>query len=209
MTKKEARSSVKAFIQIVHHYRDEYLRDPNPPHDHVAIFDEAQRAWTREQTTKFMKEKKGKADFSYSEPEFLIHCLDRHQDWAVIICLVGGGQEINTGEAGISEWLASLQKSFPFWEARISSRLNDSEYSAAELINELNTKGQVVFNDNLHLSVSMRSYRAEELSGLIKQILDVDEYAKSTIQRLQGKYPIVLTRDIGTAKKWIKEKSRG
>src|SRR5690606_20420222 len=130
ITKKEARSSVKAFIQIVHHYRDEYLRDPNPPHDHVAIFDEAQRAWTREQTTKFMKEKKGKADFSYSEPEFLIHCLDRHQDWAVIICLVGGGQEINTGEAGISEWLASLQKSFPFWEARISSRLNDSEYSA-------------------------------------------------------------------------------
>ncbi len=119
ITKKQARESVKAFIQIIHHYRDEYLRDPKAPYDHVAIFDEAQRAWTKEQTVKFMQQKKGIANFQYSEPEFLISCLNRHQDWAVVICLVGGGQEINTGEAGISEWLAAIKNQFTDWETRI------------------------------------------------------------------------------------------
>ncbi len=113
ITKKQARESVKAFIQIIHHYRDEYLRDPKAPYDHVAIFDEAQRAWTKEQTVKFMQQKKGIVNFQYSEPEFLISCLDRHKDWSVVVCLVGGGQEINTGEAGISEWLAAIKNQFP------------------------------------------------------------------------------------------------
>ena len=67
-----------------------------------------------------MQQKKGIANFQYSEPEFLISCLNRHQDWAVVICLVGGGQEINTGEAGISEWLAAINNKFSEWETRIS-----------------------------------------------------------------------------------------
>jgi hypothetical protein len=116
LTKKLAKESVKAFIQIIHHYRDEYLRDPKAPYDHVAIFDEAQRAWTKEQTVKFMQQKKGIANFQYSEPEFLISCLNRHKDWAVVVCLVGGGQEINTGEAGISEWLAAIKNQFQNWK---------------------------------------------------------------------------------------------
>jgi len=116
ITKKEARESVKAFIQIIHHYRDAYLVDKKAPYDHVAIFDEAQRAWTKEQTVKFMQQKKGISNFEFSEPEFLISCLNRHKDWAVVVCLVGGGQEINTGEAGISEWLSAIKNKFPFWE---------------------------------------------------------------------------------------------
>ena len=108
VTKGRVKESVKSFIQIIHHYRDAYLVDKNPPYDHVAIFDEAQRAWDKEQTVKFMKQKKNQHDFDYSEPEFLISCLDRHKDWSVVICLVGGGQEINTGEAGISEWLKAV-----------------------------------------------------------------------------------------------------
>lgn len=209
ISKKEARESVKAFIQIIHHYRDEYLRDPKAPYDHVAIFDEAQRAWTKEQTVKFMQQKKGIANFQYSEPEFLISCLTRHQDWAVVICLVGGGQEINTGEAGISAWLSAIKYQFPDWETRISPNLFDSEYAAQEAIEDLRQKSVVVFNEKLHLSVSMRSYRAEYLSKLIKEVLDIDENAKNTLSQLQDKYPIVLTRDIAKAKKWLKEKARG
>ena len=209
ITKKLARESVKAFIQIIHHYRDEYLRDPKPPYDHVAIFDEAQRAWTKEQTVSFMQRKKGIANFLYSEPEFLISCLDRHQDWAVVICLVGGGQEINTGEAGISEWLAAIKNQFPGWETRISPNLFDSEYAAQAAIEELKQNSEVVFNNNLHLAVSMRSFRAEYVSRLIKEILDIDENAKNTYLQVQDKYPIVLTREIEKAKEWLKEKSRG
>lgn len=209
VTKKEARESVKTFIQIIHHYRDEYLRDTKAPYDHVAIFDEAQRAWTKEQTVKFMQQKKGIADFQYSEPEFLISCLDRHKDWAVVICLVGGGQEINTGEAGISEWLNAVKNKFPDWETHISPNLFDSEYAAQIAIESLGKTNQIVFNPELHLSVSMRSYRAEHLSKLIKQILDIDEDAGQTLEELQDKYPVILTRDLNKAKNWLKEKARG
>ena len=209
ITKKSARESVKAFIQIIHHYRDEYLRDPQAPYDHVAIFDEAQRAWTKEQTVKFMHQKKGIANFQYSEPEFLISCLDRHEDWAVIVCLVGGGQEINTGEAGISEWLSAVKNKFEDWETRISPNLIDTEYNAQESIKELELTNKVVFEDKLHLSVSMRSFRAEYLSKFVKEILDFDENAKETLKKLNGKYPVVITRDVEKAKKWLKEKARG
>lgn len=209
ITKKQARESVKAFIQIIHHYRDEYLRDPKAPYDHVAIFDEAQRAWTKEQTVKFMQQKKGIVNFQYSEPEFLISCLNRHQDWAVVICLVGGGQEINTGEAGISEWLSAIKNQFTDWETRISPNLFDTEYAAQAATKDLKNSSKVTFNENLHLAVSMRSFRAEYLSKLIKEILDIDENAINTLIELQDKYPIVLTRDIEKAKKWLKEKARG
>ncbi len=131
--KGEAMSEVKMFIQNVHHFRDECLVDSKkPPIEHVALFDEAQRAWNMEQTSNFMRRKKNKPNFNQSEPEFLISCLDRHSDWAVIVCLVGGGQEINTGEAGISEWIESLNRSFPDWHIYISSRLTDSEYGAGK-----------------------------------------------------------------------------
>ncbi len=209
ITKGSARESVKSFIQIIHHYRDEYLRDQNPPYDHVAIFDEAQRAWTKDQTVKFMQQKKGISNFEYSEPEFLISCLDRHKDWAVVICLVGGGQEINTGEAGISEWLKAIENKFPFWETRISPNLYDSEYAAQIAIQTLEQKSVVEFNSSLHLSTSMRSFRAEHLSKLIKEILDIDVNAKNTLKKLQNKYPIILTRDLNKAKNWLKEKARG
>lgn len=209
LTKKVAKESVKTFIQIIHHYRDEYLRDQKAPYDHVAIFDEAQRAWNKEQTVKFMQQKKGLANFQYSEPEFLISCLNRHKDWAVIVCLVGGGQEINTGEAGISEWIDAIKNMFSFWETRVSPNLFESEYSAQKTIKSLETNSKVVYNENLHLSVSMRSFRAEYLSKLVKEILDIDVNAKKTLLRIKEKYPIIITRDIIKAKIWLKEKARG
>jgi hypothetical protein len=209
ITKQFARDSVKSFIQIIHHYRDAYLVDQSAPFDHVAIFDEAQRAWNKEQTVKFMAEKKGKSNFPYSEPEYLISCLDRHQDWAVIICLVGGGQEINTGEAGISEWLYSIKNQFKHWETRISPNLYESEYNATKIIESLEATNIVEFNKNLHLAVSMRSYRAENMSRFVKELLDFDENASKTLDKLIKNYPIVLTRSVNDARSWLKEKARG
>lgn len=210
LTKGKAKSSVKAFIQNIHHYRDAYLVDQNPPYDHVAIFDEAQRAWHREQTVKFMKQKKGQHDFDYSEPEFLISCLDRHQDWAVIVCLVGGGQEINTGEAGISEWLNAIKNRFSYWEVFISPNLTDSEYATSDVISELQKVTNVTLDSDLHLGVSMRSFRAENLSLFIKNLLDLNqEEAIETYSKICEKYPIVLTRNLQKAKEWLRQKARG
>ncbi|HKS16338.1 MAG TPA: DNA/RNA helicase domain-containing protein, partial [Planctomycetota bacterium] len=126
----KARTEAKAFIQNVHHFRDECLQDDEPPTEHVTLFDEAQRAWDLKTTSQFMKQKKGLPDFHISEPEFLISCLDRHQDWAVIICLVGGGQEINRGEAGISEWVRALKQKYPEWRVCVSKELTGSEYGS-------------------------------------------------------------------------------
>ena len=208
--KGEVFSRVKSIIQPIHHFRDEYLKDLTPPFEHVTIFDEAQRAWNQTQTASFMKRKKNNPNFIQSEPEFLISCLDRHQDWAVIVCLVGGGQEINTGEAGISEWIESLNRSFPEWHVYVSNRLTDSEYAAGKSLQLLENHKTVYKIENLHLSVSMRSFRAEHVSLLIKNMLDLNlEEAKSNYESVKEKYPIVITRDISKAKEWVKKKARG
>jgi hypothetical protein len=210
MTKRVAHSEVKTFIQNVHHYRDAYLVDERPPADHVALFDEAQRAWNLRQTASFMAQKKKIPDFDMSEPEFLISCIDRHPDWGVVICLVGGGQEIHTGEAGIGEWVNALNHSFPYWHIYISSRLTDSEYEAGDVLRRIADRDHVTYRDDLHLAVSMRSFRAENVSLLVKQLLDLEpEKARETFTALREKYPIVLTRDLPLAKQWLKQQARG
>lgn len=209
--KGEVFSSVKAVIQNVHHFRDDCLKDiTQAPFEHVTIFDEAQRAWDQTQTANFMQRKKEQPNFSQSEPNFLISCLDRHQDWAVIVCLVGGGQEINTGEAGISEWIESLNASFPNWHIYVSDKLSDSEYAAGHALEILQAHKHVVFKEELHLSVSLRSFRAEHISLLIKNLLDLNlEGAQLNYDLVKDKYPIVLTRSLDKAKKWLKSKARG
>jgi len=205
-----ARQAVKAFIQPVHHFRDECLKDPRPPVDHVAIFDEAQRAWNREKTADFMRRKKGKPDFDVSEPEFLISCLDRHPDWAVVVCLIGGGQEINSGEGGIAEWVNALISSFPDWRIHISPRLQDDEYATGDALTALADRKQVHFEEDLHLAVSMRSFRAENLSCFVKKALDLEaQGAASAYAAFRDVYPVCLTRDVSRAKKWLRQKARG
>jgi Schlafen group 3, DNA/RNA helicase domain len=208
--KGQAMSEVKAFIQNVHHFRDEYIIDEGPPKEHVALFDEAQRAWDLHETASFMRRKKSTPNFNKSEPEFLISCLNRHPDWAVVVCLVGGGQEINRGEAGISEWVDALNRSFPNWPVYVSSRLSDSEYGAGKALERLRTRSNVTINDELHLAVSMRSFRAENVSLLVKQLLDLEKNeACQTLANVSAKYPIVLTRDLAKARRWLREQARG
>lgn len=211
LKKGAALSEVKLFVQNVHHFRDECLVDfSRPPLEHVVLFDEAQRAWNLKQTASFMLQKKQRPNFDQSEPAFLISCLDRHPDWAVVVCLVGGGQEINTGEAGISEWIDALLNSFPDWHVHISSRLRDAEYDAARVLKDLDGRPNVHFDDELHLGVSMRSFRAEHVSAFVKHLLDQDErQARRLLNQIADRYPIVISRDLHSAKSWLREQARG
>lgn len=210
LTKAKASQSVHQFIQNVHHFRDDCIKDSRPPIDHVVIFDEAQRAWNAEQTSNFMKRKKGLSGFTQSEPDFLISCMDRHNDWAVIICLVGGGQEINTGEAGISAWLEAVVSNYADWNVYLSSHMTDSEYKAGSAIDAIMKRDRSFVEDSLHLAVSMRSFRAEKVSHFVKSVLDLNsDDAVRHIGNIQNKYPIRLTRNLDAAKKWIRATARG
>jgi len=206
----ELGTSVKAFIQNVHHFRDEALASAKPPAEHIAIFDEAQRAWNQEQTERFMRRRKGLAEFKQSEPEFLLRYMDRHDDWAVVVCLVGGGQEIHTGEAGIGAWLTAIRDHLPNWRAVISTRLTDAEYEGGNLQQAVQGISGVVGDDDLHLGVSMRSFRAENVSAFVKAMLDSDELAaRDTLATVSDRYPMALTRDLATAKRWLRDRARG
>ncbi len=209
--KTEVASEVKMFIQNVHHFRDDCLvDDTKAPIEHVALFDEAQRAWNIEQTRNYMRRKKNISNFDISEPEFLISCLDRHKEWAVIVCLVGGGQEINTGEASIGAWIEALNKSYPDWHVYISPKLTDTEYTASKALEKIQSRENVSYDENLHLSVSLRSFRAEKVSLLVKQILDMEkENARETLRSISCNYPMVLTRNLKTAKNWLRKNARG
>lgn len=204
------RQKVKPFLQNVHHFRDEGLRTPEAPHDHVVIFDEAQRAWNRKKTADFMKRRKKRPGFEQSEPEFLVSYLDRHPQWAVVVCLVGGGQEIHTGEAGIGAWLEAIHDRFPDWRAYISSQLTDSEYAAGESVEALRQRGQLALDPRLHLAASMRSFRSEKVSAFVKALLDADvERARGLHTEIAHRYPVVISRDLDRAKQWVRRHARG
>lgn len=208
ITRSEATREVRAFIQNIYHYRDDALQTQNPPDEKIAIFDEAQRAWTRKQLAAFMK-KRNTPNFPMSEPEFLISYLDRCPNWAVIICLVGGGQEINTGEAGLIEWFRALKKRYQGWHVYVSPNITTEEYTQGENLEEYVKDGLFQKDDRLHLAVSIRSFRAETVSDFVKAVLDNDLGASQEFYRDIHQYPILLTRDIEAARKWIGEKARG
>lgn len=186
------------------------VRELNPPVERVVIFDEAQRAWDKHQASSFMQKKRGISDFSKSEPEFLLEVMDRHTDWAVVICLIGGGQEINTGEGGISEWLAALKTRFAHWQAWVSPNLQDEEYTKGEAGQLLKTLHNLSWQADLHLATSVRSFRSEKVSAFIKAALAADKSAAMELWgEIHEKYPIVLTRDITLARQWVREQARG
>lgn len=234
----DSRREVSKFIQIIHRYRDNMLEKIKIPVEngvleidpekavkmqgsgygeveHVAIFDEAQRSWTHKRIADYLKRggtygnKKKVDNFPMSEAAFLIWSLDQREDWATIVCLVGGGQEINTGEAGITEWISSLNKMFPYWKVYISPKLTEPEYAEGKVNELLKNNPNVTFNEKLHLGVSLRSFRAEKLSAFVHSLLAIDGNAASIYEEIKDRYPIVLTRNMEKAKRWIHEKARG
>lgn len=235
----DSQREVSEFIQVIHNYRDNMLaKIKNPVEneileidptkaikqngtgygevEHVAIFDEAQRSWTKERIANYLKRggtygnKLKVPNFPMSEAEFLIWSLDQREDWAVIVCLVGGGQEINTGEAGISEWINALNDKFKHWHVYISDKLTESEYAEGKVTEYLKVNQNVNFSDKLHLAVSLRSFRAETLSNFVHSLLAFNGNAASLCQEIKNRnYPIILTRDMDVARQWLRKKARG
>ena len=228
-----ARREVSQFIQIIHRYRDNMLQKLRTPIrdgvieidpakelkdkqagyaevENIAIFDEAQRSWDKEHLASWLKRKKGIDSFPMSEGEFLIWSLDQRKDWAVIVCLVGGGQEINTGEAGIGEWVRAMNETFPEWKVYISRQLTAKEYAEGKVEEMLRDNDNVVYSDDLHLAVSMRSFRAESLSNMVHSMLDCDVTSvRKHYTKIRERYQIVITRDVDKAKQWLRKKARG
>lgn len=234
----DSRREVGKFIQMIHHYRDNMLaKIKNPVEngvleidpqkamklarsgygevEHVAIFDEAQRSWTHKRLADYLKRggtygnKLKVPNFPYSEAAFLIWSLDQREDWATIVCLVGGGQEINTGEAGISEWIKALNEKFTHWRIYISDKLTEAEYAEGRVNELLADNDKVTFSSELHLGVSLRSFRAENLSAFIHSLLSFNPDASSWYNTIKERYPIVLTRDMAKARAWLRKNTRG
>lgn len=208
VNKAEAKRRVKTFIHNVHEFIDEYYLDKTKlPVDRVLIYDEAQRAWTKEHKTK-----KSNGEIKESEPEVLLSIMNRFADWAVIIALVGGGQEINTGEAGLREWGKSIEEKFTDWKVYISPELKQGDHSTGNLTLFEKTPGnvEVVEDQNLHLKVSIRSYKAQELSQWVGLVLEnKNEEANLIFKNKMKHYPVFISRNLETAKIWLKKKARG
>jgi len=214
----EARMEIKHFIQNIHNFRDAALDDLlEPPDEHVVVFDEAQRTWDNDKLSSFMNTKKSKLlgklqkeeatrILSMSESELLIDYLNRHKDWAVIVCLVGGGQDINVGEAGIGEWFLSLKRSYPNWKIYLSEKMVGPDYISKSTLEEI----KPIFISNLHLSTAERSYRSEDVSAFVQALIDADkEKARFLYSKIRPVYPIAVTRDLNVAKAWVKKQCRG
>lgn len=212
ITKNLADSQVKSFIQNIHHFRDASLKDEKAPIEKVTIFDEAQRAWTKEKASSFMKTNKGNSEFNKSEPEFLIEVMDRHKDWCTVICLIGGGQEINTGEAGLEEWIRPFTDKFSDWDIYYSSKIiEDINYIKDQNALQTLKNRKATKKDELHLSVSLRSFRSAQLSNFIQEIINNDiEKAKNIyLDFIKKNYPIKITRDLNEARNWLKKSAKG
>lgn len=206
----DARRKVKSFIQNIMHFRDSNLQNPAAPIERVAVFDEAQRAWDSSHLSNFMARKKGITDFEMSEPEFLISVMDRHQDWCVIICLIGGGQEINAGEAGLTEWFSALERKFPNWKVFTSQQLTHRDYHWGSDLEAMLAGLDHQSLPALHLAVSVRSFRAEKLSEFVGALVFGDlAAARDLYQVIKGSYPIAITRDLTSARDWLRERARG
>ena len=236
--RSDSRREVGKFIQIIHRYRDNMLAKLKTPIEngvleidpqkaiklakagygeveHVAIFDEAQRSWTHKRLADYLKRggtygnKLKIQNFPYSEAAFLIWSLDQREDWATIVCLVGGGQEINTGEAGISEWIKALNEKFTHWRIYISDKLTETEYAEGRVNELLAGNDKVTFSPELHLGVSLRSFRAENLSAFVHALLSFNPDAAALYDTIKAHYPIVLTRDMAKARAWLRKNTRG
>ncbi|PIE69852.1 MAG: hypothetical protein CSA21_00145 [Deltaproteobacteria bacterium] len=204
--RNEAEHEVSTFIQNVHQFLRYHRENPEAiPHEHVAVFDEAQRAWDRHQ----MKRKQG---VDYSEPFELLSVMERTPDWSVVIGLVGGGQEIFLGEAGLEEWGRALQETACNWNVIASPEVISGGSSVA---------GHRLFKDGApsnidftseplaHLSVSVRSHRAQKITNWVNQFLEPNSSTASKHFPDTKEFPLFVTRSLSKAREWLKMRSGG
>lgn len=204
--RKKETDRIISFIENVHRFLDHYFFDKERiPNNKIVIFDEAQRAWNAEHSMR-------KFQRPHSEAEMMLEIMNRHDDWSVIVALVGGGQEINTGEAGLPEWGKVIRQKFSNWKVYISSQLKTGNHSTGNLtlFDHQPDNLDIIENKDLHLEVSMRSYKAEELSQWVNLVLTNQAIAaKEVFFEKLSKYPIVITRDLEKTRSWLKLKCKG
>jgi len=215
----DAKRQVGAFIQNVHSYIRDGLRLDAAPHENIAVFDEAQRAWDAGHVAKRYSQLRqrgfdvlGEAFDSMSEPEMMLRVMDKHPNWAVLVALVGGGQEINDGEAGLEEWGRALSTKFPHWRIAASPAVlpGGAGLSGHRLFHEaISESSPVEKAEELHLAVSIRSYRAEALSAWVDAVVGGDSATAAQVARQLEHYPLKLTRDLSAARRWISQQRRG
>lgn len=198
--------TVSTFIQNVHHFvRHAAERPDEPPVERVVVFDEAQRAWNATQNAK-------KTGATISEPTSVLRIMDRHSEWAVVIALIGGGQEINSGEAGIEEWGRSLQTEFRHWHIAVSpsSLTGDASVAGHRLFPDGVEPGLSIREEpSLHLNVSIRAFRAEQLNRWVNAVLVGEAEQAALIAAEMREFPIRLSRSLSVVRAWLREKARG
>jgi hypothetical protein len=169
----------------------------------VIVFDEAQRAWNAAQSNRKFKR-------NVSEPEIMLDIMDRHKDWAVIVALIGNGQEINTGEAGLREWGRAIIQRFPHWKILVSPLLLSSEEAGDDALFETRPHClKVVEETALHLDVPLRSYRANAVSQFVSSLLNMQIKKAQIALKSCADFPIALTRDLKKARSWLQDRRRG
>ena len=212
-TKESIRKEVEVLFQIILHYRKSVITEDSPAREKIVVFDEAQRMWDQHEADKNIRlmdlppKKK-------SEPDLLIEHMDKSHDWAVILCLLGGGQEINKGEDGLVEWLKSIKNNFPHWYVYAAPEIKTKEYLGNDLSHILQIPHKQ-FLEELHLRTSTRSFKAENFSKLINHLLEKEiSQAKEIVNEFNEKdetkkYHLLMTRNFEIAKNWVRKQTRG
>lgn len=199
-----ARIEARTLIENVHVFARYHMEDnPGTPSNHAIIFDEAQRAWNRTQN-------KRKFNRDYSEPEMLLGIMERHSDWAAVIALVGGGQEINDGEAGLEEWGRALAQSSHPWVVYASPEVLEGGASTAghRLFEQTDLSINTITNSSLHLRTSNRSLRAEKLATWVNHVVEGDAAAAEAL-RITERFPIFLSRELKHTRAFLRKQSIG
>jgi hypothetical protein len=203
----EHRRKVRARVQHINDFLKDRLASASavPPHEHAIVFDEGQRAWDAEQ---------GKKKFGRdaSEPTLLLELMARHPDWCACVCLVGGGQEINTGEQGVRGWgdaLRHLGTINPPWSVYAPNDVLHGGPSTAGLsLGPVPALGTFEEPD-LQLLVPLRSFRSERVSEWVDRVLEGDAPAAAALAGELARYPIMLTRSLSATRQWLRDKGRG
>jgi hypothetical protein len=200
----QARAEAKTLIENVHVFARYHTEDNlGSPSNHAIIFDEAQRAWNRAQNMKKFRR-------DYSEPEMLLRIMERHQDWSIVIALVGGGQEINDGEAGLEEWGRALAGASKDWLVYASPEVLEGGPSTAghRLFDDSEMQKQVQTSSALHLRTSNRSLRADQLATWVNLVLEgkADEAASL---RVSARFPIFLSRSLNETRSKLRKQAIG
>ena len=208
--RKEIDVAVNMFIQEAFNFRkDNVLHSDQEPAENVVIFDEAQRCWNKSKLVDWTKKKLG-IIIDASEPQYFISIMDRRKDWAVIVCLVGLGQDIYDGEIGINEWFRACIEDYPNWDLYYSKDIFDQTEDNNIDQNLILSCPRTHQCDHLHLTTSVRSFRSERQSQFVDYLLANDpKNAREVYEEIKEQYPIYITRDFSLAKKYTQQKVRG